>query len=377
MRILVAPDKFKGSLTALQACEAIREGIHRAKPDYEVTTLAFADGGEGTCDLLTRLSAGRKVSMRVLNPAFKAIECEYGISKDGSTAFIEMARASGLQLLAPGERNPMNTTTIGTGQLIADALNKGVARIILGVGGSATNDGGIGMASSLGFEFLSANGEKLLPVGKSLRRIASITERNIHPRLRSVAFSVIFDVRNPLVGPDGAAHVFARQKGASASDIELLDEGLRNLAAVIGKQFHIHIDFPGAGAGGGLGGGARLFLNAAFQPGIDFIIHYAHLDEHVRSCDLVITGEGKMDNQTLSGKVVMGIARVAAQHGKMCVAFCGSSELDADQVKNIGLSEVIELRDTAHSEEVAIRDAYSLLAAKAERWISKQAGSQI
>jgi glycerate kinase len=256
--ILIAPDKFKGSLSARQVCEAITEGLLEINSALNIVAVPLADGGEGTCDLLTEFSGGSAIRMTVLDPLFREIKTEYGISGDGSTAFIEMAKASGLQLLKPNERNPLITSTFGTGQLIVDALDRKVNKIVLGVGGSATNDAGMGMAEALGFRFLSSKKEKLKPVGQNLIQVDTVAGVHTHPRLRDCEFTVLYDVQNPLYGKQGAASVFARQKGASAADIERLDQGLVHFAEAVLKQFSMDINFPGAGAGGGLVAGAKL-----------------------------------------------------------------------------------------------------------------------
>ncbi len=365
VNILIASDKFKGSLTARQVNEAIREGLLSIDPTLNIVSIPLADGGEGTCDLLTEFRGGSKVNLKVLDPLFRGIESGYGIASDGKIAFIEMAKASGLQLLKPEERNALNTSTFGTGQLIADALNRGVNKIILAIGGSATNDGGIGMAEALGFVFLSEGQKRLKPVGQNLIHIHSVREDQRNPHIDHVEFIVIYDVKNPLFGEQGAAYVFAPQKGATPQQVRQLDQGLEHFAKVIQQQYKIDINFPGAGAAGGLGGGAKLFLNARFSPGIDFILQFTSLEKQVKEADLVITGEGKIDEQTFSGKVVQGVAQLAAKHQKKCIAFTGKLDLPPDRIMDLGVQKVIALAGANTSDKEAMRNAFQLLKQKA------------
>src|SRR5688572_7191755 len=278
MKVLIAPDKFKGSLDAKNVCAAVAEAFTESKSDVEIQNIPMADGGEGTCDMLTEFSRGKKIKVNVLDPFFRTIAGEYGISGDGKTAFVEMATASGLQLLTPEEKNPLIGTTYGTGQLIASALDHGVTSIILGVGGSGTNDGGMGMGEALGAQFYDILGNKIKPIGENLNAVKSISLENLHPQLQHVTFIAICDVSNPFFGVDGAAYVFGPQKGATPEMVNFLDDGLRNFASVVKNQLDIDINFPGAGAGGGLGGGAKIFFNINFLSGIKFLIDYVGLE---------------------------------------------------------------------------------------------------
>lgn len=361
MTILIAPDKFKGSLDAHQVCKAIEESLRESEIKYDAQIVPMADGGEGTCDMLTAFSGGKKIKVRVLDPFFREIDSEFGTSGDGKTAFVEMATASGLQLLKKEERDALRGTTFGTGQLISAALDHGVSSIVMGVGGSGTNDGGIGMGEALGAKFLNASGEQLKPIGENLIHINRIDLAALDPRLKRTSFTAICDVNNPFHGPTGAAYVFAPQKGADASTVEYLDRGLKNLAAVVQKQYHLDLDFPGAGAGGGLGGGAKIFFNITFQPGIDFIMQYIQLDQLVKQSDIIITGEGKMDEQTLSGKVVKGVADLSRKYRKPLFVIVGKNELDAQKTGLLGIKNVATLMNGTTSESEAMRDAYSLI----------------
>lgn len=354
MRILICPDKFKGSLTASQVCDAVEEGIRKKYPDAEIIKLPLADGGEGTAQILTQFYKGKTVKVKVHGPLFEDIEAEYG-TDNMSTAFIEMASASGLQLIKKEKRDPLETTTLGTGELIAHAVAHGCNKIVLGIGGSATNDAGIGMASALGFKFYDKHKGLLSPIGKNLIHIHSIEAPT-----SQIDVTALCDVNNPLFGTNGAAHIYGPQKGATPESVELLDQGLQNFEKVVRKTFQRSADFPGAGAGGGIAGGASIFFNLTVRSGIDFLMENLNVFEEIRKADLVITGEGKMDQQTLSGKVV---SRVASA-GKNVIAICGLNELTPSETQKLGLSQVIALADSETKTEDSIRNAYSLIAQK-------------
>ena len=370
MNILIAPDKFKGSLTAIEVCDAIRSGLLQTHPSFNTISIPMADGGEGTCELLTQYFNGDSISIEVTGPTFEKIKADYGISKDGSTAFIEMAKASGLQLLKQENRNPLFTTTLGTGELIKDALDRGVKKILMGIGGSGTNDAGIGMAQALGFDFLDSNNNSLKPTGENLIQLHSIGTDHIHPRIKEVEFTALCDVDNPLFGTKGAAYVYAPQKGANEQAVKLLDDGLRNFEDVVQKTFKISANFPGAGAGGGLPGGAKAFLNITVHRGMDYIIKATGLEEKIKQADLIITGEGKMDEQTLAGKVVMEIGMMGLKYNKRVIAITGKCELPTQDVQKIGIASVISLVDQDVSEKEAMTSAYRLITEKAEKIIT-------
>lgn len=370
MTIVIAPDKFKGSLTADQVCEAVEKGVHKVSPASKIISVPLADGGEGTAAILTRFAGGQMITLEVTGPDLKPVRAELGISKDGKTAFIEMAKASGLQLLALRDRNPMNTSTYGTGQMIRYALEQGVENIVMGIGGSATNDAGVGMAAALGFDFISDEGDVIVPVGRDLLSLRAIKKANAHPRLAKTKFTVLCDVDNPLYGINGAAWVFAPQKGALPEQVQALNQGLQNFEKVVKKEFGVDADFPGAGAAGGLGAGAKIFLGATIMRGFEYIAHFTGLDEKINSADMVITGEGKVDTQTLSGKVVKGVAALATKHKKKCIAFAGKSDLNKQQLKAVGIDEVITLVDTSTTETEAITDAALLLEKRVADYIS-------
>ncbi|MEP2667792.1 MAG: glycerate kinase [Cyclobacteriaceae bacterium] len=358
MKIIIAPDKFKGSLTAREVCEIVQSELLKKFPEAEIISVPLADGGEGTCDLLTQLSDGKRIEVNVHDPLQRMITAGYGISGDGNTAFIEMAAASGLQLLQPRERNCTITSTYGTGQLIVHALEKGVKEIVMGIGGSATNDAGLGMAKALGYRLFSHTDEELEGIGSDLIRLNHIDSSHKHPKINDTQFITLCDVINPLYGKDGAAHVFAQQKGATDDEIVMLDQGLQNFATIAEK---IELNFSGAGAAGGLGAGTKFFLNAEIFTGIDFLIRYTGLEEKIKDSDVVITGEGKLDHQTLSGKVVSGVASLACKHHKKLIVMAGSCELDQEQINEMGIAQVITLQDQHISESEAINKAADLL----------------
>jgi glycerate kinase len=365
VKILLAPDKFKGSLSAKKVCAAIEQGLLKIDPALSIKSIPLADGGEGTCELLTENSGGFTISLEVSDPLFRRIKASYGISEDGSTAFIEMASASGLQLLTREEQNPLKTSTYGTGELIADAVTRGVKKIILAIGGSATNDAGIGMASALGVTFTDKHGKNLSPVGENLIHIHSINFEKSLFQKRKVAVIVLCDVANELYGKEGAAHVFAKQKGSNEKEVHLLDLGLRNFASVVARETTMDVNFPGAGAAGGLGAGCKVFLHATFRSGIKYILETLNVEEEIKLADLVITGEGKMDKQTLSGKVVMGVAQLAGTHQKPVIALVGKNELSDKEIDSIGLKKVIALVDGKTSSTEAITYAANLLSDRA------------
>lgn len=343
MNILIAPDKFKGTLSANEVCEAVREALLEIDSCYEISKVPLADGGEGTFEILVENSRGIIKQLSVLDPLQRPIQSEYGLSKNKTTAFIEMAKASGLQLLKETERNPLLTSTIGVGELIVDALDEGVTNIIIGIGGSATNDAGIGMAHALGFRFLNNRNEILNPIGRSLSEIHSIDFTQVDERLHEVNFTLLCDVNNPLYGKQGAAYVYGPQKGATSEDVQRLDQGLRHFADLVKQTHHMDLNFPGAGAAGGMGAGAKIFLKATFRKGIDYISELTGLEEKIITSDMVITGEGKVDEQTFSGKVVAHVLALANQYHKPVFILCGQCTLTTDELRKFGADRIITL----------------------------------
>ena len=360
MKILIAPDKFKGSLTAKEVCEAVKTGINRLYPEYRLVELPLADGGEGFSEAIIGEKSYEKLECLVKDPIGRNLNSHLYIIS-GKTAIVEMANASGLNLLSPQEKNPLKTSTFGTGQLINYAIKMKVDEIIVGIGGSATNDAGIGMAAALGYIFLDENRSELEPVGENLIKIKYIVEPKLKP-WKNVKIKVACDVSNPLFGFDGAAYIFAKQKGANDSEIEALDNGLKHFAKICSHYFKTDMHtIPGAGAAGGLGYGLVTFLNAELKSGIDLILEANDFDEKLVGVDLVITGEGKMDIQTLSGKVVAGVAKKAKEKKIPVYGICGISELTDRQVNELGLKKLASLKSDNISTEYAIQNAKELI----------------
>jgi glycerate kinase len=361
MKVLIAVDKFKGSLTAPQACEAVRDGVLMKYPRAEVEMVPMADGGEGTSELLTLYTGGQMAEATVTGPLFEPLRAQYGLSGDGSTAFIESAKASGLQLLPISKRNPLFTTTAGTGELIADALQKGVRTIVLGIGGTATNDAGIGMASALGFRFLDSNKNLLKGTGENLGNLTAIDAENTNQRIATTKFIALCDVDNPLHGDNGAAYVYGPQKGGDPQTVKLLDAGLRNFERIVKRSLQRDADFKGAGAGGGLASGAKVFLNAAMMRGMDYVMEVTSLEQKIKTADLVITGEGKIDTQSLAGKVVGTVAAAARKSHVKVIAACGVCELREVEILKMGISSVVTMVDPFTTPEEAMKDAARVL----------------
>lgn len=328
VKLVIAPDSFKGSLTSLAAANAIERGILKAAASrgvkVNVHKVPMADGGEGTVEAIICAAGGRIVKTRVLDPLGRETDSFFGVLPDG-TAVVEMAAASGLNLLKPEERNPMKTTTYGTGQLIKAALDYGSRKLIIGIGGSATNDGGVGMAQALGVRFLDAEGKEIGFGGGELPRIAKIDVSGLDSRVKEAEIVVACDVKNVLCGPRGASAVYGPQKGATPEMVEILDQNLRHLASMIKRDLGKDVaDVPGSGAAGGLGAALMAFLEARMKPGIEIIMEIARLEEKIKGADVVITGEGSTDSQTLYGKVPLGIARVARRWRTPVVCLSGS-----------------------------------------------------
>ncbi len=339
MKILLAPDKFRGSLDAPQVCQAMTEGIAMVSPTIEVVSLPMADGGEGTLDLLLWYSGGKKNRAKINDPLGRIIEAEYGISADGKTAFIEMATASGLRLLNTEERNPLITSTLGTGELIKAVIDDGIENIILGIGGSATNDAGIGMAHALGWRFLDKNGKELAPIGENLIKIEKIEQPSFKINHSILNIKVACDVTNPLYGKNGAAHIYAPQKGADEKAVEKLDAGLKNIAMIIERDFGKDFSkIAGTGAAGGLGFGTLFFLDAELKEGVKLLMDFCNFEQNLQNVDLIITGEGKIDKQTLQGKLIKGITDQAKKSDIPIAAICGTLDVSPKELQEIGIN---------------------------------------
>ena len=348
MRVLVAPDKFKGSLTAAQAAAAIARGIKKILPQVEIDLFPMADGGEGTLDALATIMGGKILSRRVHDPLGKPVMARWGwFGSQKSVAIIEMAEASGLHLVPARKRNPLLTSTFGTGELICAALKRGCREIVIGIGGSATVDGGVGMAQALGVEFFDRQGYKLgRPLGGGdLEKIARIGISNLPSQIYNLRAMVATDVQNPLLGSKGAARMFGLQKGATPIMVERLERGLRHYARILSrdvlgspKYFSDLVTFPGSGAAGGLGVGLRAFLKANFVSGAEMIMHYGHFDARLRRADLVITGEGRLDIQSLHGKTPVTVARRAKKFCLPVLVLAGSVGKESESVAGGGIS---------------------------------------
>jgi glycerate kinase len=342
VRVLVAPDKFKGTMTAAEAAEAVRSGWLRTDPKADIVVVPLADGGEGTLDALLAALGGSRHRAEVSGPLGDPVEADYAIvpGPEGPLGVVEMARASGLQLLSESRRDPKRTTTFGTGQLIGKACAKGAVRVLVCIGGSATNDAGAGAAQALGIRLLDAGGQDLRPGGAALLDLARIDMGGLDPSVKRAGFLVATDVDNPLVGPHGASAVYGPQKGASPEDVALLDRALRHFAAVVHRDLGLDIrETPGAGAAGGLGGGLMAFLGAKLRPGVEVVMDAVRLRERLDGADLAITGEGAFDEQSLRGKAPAGLLRAAADLGVPAVVLCGRADIRPRQVQVFSLSE--------------------------------------
>jgi len=362
MNIVLAPDKFKGSLTGLEFCNAVAQGLKKVLPDAEIIKLPLADGGDGTIEVVNYYLNGRTIELKVNNPFFKPVKASYLFSDPSKIAFIEMAEASGVKILTPSELDVKNATTLGTGELILNAIEKGVRTIILGIGGSATNDCGIGMATALGYRFLDENNKEVIPVGKHLSEIVSIDDSKVHPKLKEVKFKIACDVSNPLYGKNGAAFVYARQKGATDSEIEMLNRGLQSFSKVIDNHFEINSqEIKGAGAAGGMGIASFCFLNGKLEPGINFIKELAEFDNKIVGADLIITGEGKLDSQTFSGKTIKGVVDSANKNKIPVAVFCGSNDLNEYELNQFGVNFVDSVINRAENFQDAMNNSYDYL----------------
>lgn len=364
MNILIAPDSFKGSLSATRFCEICAETIARVATDANVQLLPLADGGEGTVDAALFSMPGERVCIEVSDPLGRPVAAEYAVLDAGRSAVIEMAAASGLPLLTPDERDPQVSSSFGTGQLIVDALERGCRQIVLGLGGSATNDGGAGALQALGFGLLDAGGAMLPPGGAALQKLQEIRTEQAHPAIRETQFILAADVDNPLLGPNGATAVFGPQKGVSPTCFDELEGGLARFAQVLhhhtGSQY---AQTPGAGAAGGMGAGCMALLNAELRSGFSVIRELTNLDAHFASGepDLVITGEGEVNTQSLAGKLPVSLAKLARQHGVPVVVIAGNAGDTQLPLQEQGIFAALSIVDRPMSLAEAMRDAETLL----------------
>ncbi|MEM9142766.1 MAG: glycerate kinase [Bacteroidota bacterium] len=364
MRILLIPDKFKGSLTAQEVIFAISQGIRLSRPQAKIRSLLASDGGDGFLQAVAHNSTCMEIEVDSVDPLGREIRAPYIIGKDGVQAYIEMAQTSGLELLKPHERQTGETSTLGTGVQLKHALGQGVREIYLGLGGSATTDGGIGIAHALGFRFLDAKNDVLEPLGKNLGYIAHIAMDTLIRNPKEVAIYAVNDVDNPLYGPNGAAYVYGPQKGANDSELSLLDQGLRNLDRVVqdvlGKKV---AQVPGSGAAGGTAYGLKAFLGADYVPGIDFILGLSNIKTQIRerAFDLIITGEGKLDHQTLHGKLIKGVTDLGRENAIPVVVVCGQCTLTEEEKNALGLQAILEIRDYGKPLEYSLQNAAPLI----------------
>ncbi len=355
MKIVISIDSLKGSLTSIEAGNAIKTGILNVDKNADVTIMPLADGGEGTVDALVEGMNGENQNIVVTGPIYKKVEATYGILRESNTAIIEMAQASGLPLVPTELRNPLNTTTYGVGEVIKEAINKGCRNFIVGIGGSATNDGGVGMLQALGFEFFDKNGELVSLGGKVLNDIVSIKTENRLKELDECTFKIACDVNNPLYGLNGASHIYGPQKGATPEIVEELDRGLINLSEVVKKELGKDIaNVQGVGAAGGLGFAFLAFLNSKLESGIKIILDEIKLEEAIKDADFVITGEGRLDNQTAMGKAPIGVAKLAKKHGVKVIALAGATTEDAVKCNEEGIDAYFSIVNGAMSIEQAM-----------------------
>ena len=367
MRFLFASDSFKGSLSSEKIIELLKESAENVFPGCETRGIPIADGGEGTVDAVIAVTKGEKRVIEVHGPLMENVESSYGIFQ-GDCAIIEMAAASGLPMVSPEKRNPLNTTTYGTGELIRDALDQGYQKISIAIGGSATNDGGMGAMRALGIRFLDAEGKELEGRGSDLAKVVDIDSTNLHSAVAEAEFTVMCDVNNPLTGPKGATYTFGKQKGGTPEILDELEMGMKNYAMVIQKKFGINVDsIAGAGAAGGLGAALCVFLNAEMKSGIETVLDLIDFDGLLEETDLVVTGEGQIDWQSAFGKVPSGIGQRCQAKGIPAVAVVGGMGSGAEKIYEFGVESIIPTINGAMEMEEALERAEELYRGATER----------
>ncbi|MGL5328375.1 MAG: glycerate kinase family protein [Peptostreptococcaceae bacterium] len=355
MKIVIAIDSLKGSLSSIEAANAIKKGISNAKLNAEVEIKPLADGGEGTVDALVEGMNGKKEFIKVCGPAKNTVEAAYGILEDTNTAIMEMAQAAGITLVSGDEKNPLTTTTYGVGEMITEAISKGCRNFIVGIGGSATNDAGIGMLQALGFRFYDENDNIVDLGGQALNQVKRIDISEKLKELDECTFKIACDVNNPLYGLNGAAHIYGPQKGATPEIVEELDKGLRNFAEIVKRDLGKDLaEVPGVGAAGGLGFGFLAFLNSKLESGIKIILDETKLEECVKDADIVVTGEGRLDNQTAMGKAPIGVAKLAKKYGAKVIAIAGCTTDDAVLCNEEGIDAYFAIVNKSMSLEEAM-----------------------
>lgn len=368
MKIIIAPDSFKGSLSAVHAAEAIDKGIKRSYPAAETILIPVADGGEGTTETLVSATKGKIKTIKVVGPLGNEVTASYGILGDGQTCVIEMAAASGLDLVSAEALSPLETTTYGTGQLIKQALDDGYRTFILGIGGSATNDGGAGMLQALGLKILNHKGKEIGFGGSELHHVDHIDLDSLDSRIQDCTFIIASDVQNPLIGPNGASYVFGPQKGATPDEVELLDENLTHWANEVARVTGIYLhDKKGAGAAGGIGGAFQAFFPAETRRGIDVVLEYSKLGSYLQNADLIITGEGQVDYQTASGKTPLGVAQAAQRQNVPTIIIAGSVGSGVDVLYDQGVVSIHSMINQPMALEQAMIQVAELLELAAEQ----------
>ena len=368
MKIVIAPDSYKGSIYASDAARAMEVGVRRVLPDAEVVLVPVADGGDGTLETLVETSGGRIIASDVTGPLGEPVSAQWGAMGDGVTAVAEMARTSGLALVRLEDLDPLNATTYGLGEVILEALDAGFRRFILGIGGSATNDAGAGMAQALGVRLLDAGGAELPPGGAALARLASVDASGLDPRAADADFDVACDVNNPLTGPEGASAVYGPQKGATPAMVEQLDSALANFAEVVKRDLGADVDgVPGSGAAGGLGGGIMAFLGGRLRPGVDIVLDTVDLASRLDGADLIITGEGCMDFQTVYNKAPIGVARLAGERNIPVIGVSGSLGSGFTDVHEYGIAAAVAITHAPMTLDEATDRVAELIASATEQ----------
>ncbi|CAG7913811.1 Glycerate 3-kinase [Mammaliicoccus sciuri] len=370
MKVLIAPDSFKGSIDALSAAQAIERGILTVDPESKTFILPMADGGEGTMINLVQATKGTVMGVKSIDPLSRPIQSSYGITGDGKTAIIELATSSGIDLLKQEELNPLHTTTYGTGLLIKDAIEKGIKHFIVCLGGSATNDAGIGLLQALGYQFLDKNGVEIPLGAEHIHNIEAIDQSDVMPKIHDVKFEIACDVTNPFVGKQGASYIFGPQKGATPEIVESLDQSFIHFADVI-KSFKDQeiSNIEGAGAAGGTAGGMLAFLNAELKRGIELVVDFVNFKDIIKEneIDLIITGEGKIDGQTSGGKVISGIAQIAKSYDIPVIAIGGTVEMPLSALHEQGLTAAFSIANGPMTLEDAMNNGDKLIEQQTEQ----------
>ncbi len=355
MKVVVAIDSFKGSMTSLQAGESAAEGIKRVFPEAEVVVRPLADGGEGTVDAIVSANGGKRMEATVTGPALKKVVCPYGIVEETSTGIIEMSGAAGITQVSGAEKNPLHTTTFGVGEVIKDAINKGCRHFVVGIGGSATNDGGVGMLQALGFGFLDEDGNQVAPGAEGLKALKKITTDNVLPELKDCTFRIACDVTNPLCGETGCSAIYGPQKGATPEMIKDMDQWMASYALLAKETFpEADASFPGVGAAGGLGFAFKTFLGGSLESGIKIVLEETNLRQYMKDADIAITGEGRLDGQTVMGKAPIGVAHLAKEFNLPVLGFSGCVTKDAVACNQAGIDAFFPVLRTVTSLEEAL-----------------------